>query len=151
MNPAPDWTPVQPFPFSGARRTFTSPVGEDAPIGIRYYKRPDGALVALAGFGPRAEGPPNHVHGGAILTVLDEVLGAAAWMAGHPVLTARLNAQFRHPVHLGTTFVVEPRIVDARHGLVRVRGELRDETKIYAEAQGVFMRLEKNIIDQSAE
>lgn len=109
-----------------------------------YYKRPrDNALVAVADFGPRAEGAPGLVHGGMILTVLDEALGAAAWVAGHPSLTVRLNTEFRLSVPLGTRCLVETRVVSRRHRVMSVEGTLRcAQKKVYASSAGMFMRLD---------
>ena len=74
--PEPDWKPIQPFPFSGARGAFTGLTAEEGRIELSYFQRPnDKSLVAIADFGPRTQGAPGLVHGGMILTVLDEALG----------------------------------------------------------------------------
>jgi acyl-coenzyme A thioesterase PaaI-like protein len=52
------------------------------------------------------EGPPGHVHGGALATMLDEAMGAAAWGMGHKVLAANLNINYKLPVPLGMELVV---------------------------------------------
>lgn len=73
-------------------------------IRVRYFKRErDGALVGKVWFGPGAEGPPGHAHGGSMAAVLDEALGAAAWMSGHPVVAAKLVTVFRRMLPLGTS------------------------------------------------
>lgn len=137
--PEPGWKPVQPFPFPDAKRSFTGPEASQGRVAVAYYLRPDGGFVGLAEFGPLTEGAPGQVHGGAILTVLDEALGAAAWQAGHPVLTARLNTEFRRPVPVGARLLVETRITAARHKLVIVEGELRSEDgAVHAGAEGRF-------------
>jgi len=142
--PEADWTPVQPFPFAAARGAFAGLTADEGRLELVYYKRPeDGALVAVADFGPRAEGAPGLVHGGMILTVLDEALGAAAWVAGHPSLTVRLDTEFRLSVPLGTRCLVETRVSASRHRLMDVEGTLRcAEKKVYAAAKGRFMRLD---------
>ncbi len=100
-------------------------------------------MVAVADFGPRAEGAPGLVHGGMILTVLDEALGAACWVAGHPSLTVRLNTEFRLSIPLTTRCLVETRVTAARHGLMSASGQVRcAQGKVYASAEGRFMRLD---------
>ncbi|MBI3565603.1 MAG: hypothetical protein HY079_10440 [Elusimicrobia bacterium] len=75
--------------------------------------------------------------------MLDEALGAAAWVAGHPSLTVRLNTDFRLSVPLGARCLVATRVLKARHGLVTVEGSLRGpEGQVYASADGRFMRLD---------
>jgi acyl-coenzyme A thioesterase PaaI-like protein len=77
-------------------------------------------------FGPATEGPPGHVHGGALLTAFDHVLGAAAWFAGHPSFTARLEYDFRSMVPLGSVALVEGWVAEAGERKVRVEGRLLD-------------------------
>ena len=63
-------------------RAFAGMTSDEGRIVLRYFRRPDGALVATAKFGPLSEGAPGLVHGGAILTALDEALGAAGQIDG---------------------------------------------------------------------
>ncbi|MBI5239298.1 MAG: PaaI family thioesterase [Elusimicrobia bacterium] len=140
--PLPDWKPVQPFPFAEARRTFTGP---SSPVAIAYYRRPDGSLAAVARFQPVCEGAPGRVHGGAILTVLDEALGAAAWLAGRRVMTVKLTTEFRRAVPLGAAMLVETRLTARRHRLVSVAGELLGPGAVlHAAAQGSFLELSED-------
>jgi acyl-coenzyme A thioesterase PaaI-like protein len=142
--PEAGWTRVSPFPFSAARAAFAGLTADEGRLELAYYRRPaDGALVAVADFGPRAEGAPGLVHGGMILTVLDEALGAACWVAGHPSLTVRLSTEFRLSVPLGARCLVETRVTGARHRLVSAEGTLRGrDGTLYASAEGRFMRLD---------
>ncbi len=140
--PEPDWTPIQPFPFTAARSAFAGMTDDKDKVVLRYFKRPDGALVATASFGPRAEGAPGLVHGGATLTALDEALGAAVWVAGVPCLTVRLETEFRRALPVGQSCLVTTHIVTLRHGLADVAGELAGpDGTTYARALGRFKKL----------
>lgn len=133
---------MQPFPFAAARGAFAGMTGTEGRIMLKYYRRHDDSLVATAQFGPLSEGAPGLVHGGAILTALDEALGAAAWLMGRPVMTARLTTEFRKGVPLGATMLVETRFIRERHRLVLLEGTLSDASdNIYAYADGRFMVL----------
>ena len=141
--PQPDWKPAQPFPTPEAGRAFG---GQRLPgfLLLKYFQRPDGSFVAVASFGPASEGAPGLAHGGSILSALDEALGAAAWNAGHKVLTARLTTEFRRGVPIGAELLVETRLVAARHRIVDLEGRLIDrEGTVYAEADGRFIVVEK--------
>ncbi|MBI4060915.1 MAG: PaaI family thioesterase [Elusimicrobia bacterium] len=140
--PLPGWEAVQPFPFAAARGAFAGMTSTQGRLVLKYYRRRDASLVATARFGSRAEGAPGLVHGGAILTALDEALGAAAWHAGRPVMTARLSAEFRRGVPLGATMLIETRLIRERHRLVILEGALSGpDGLVYARADGRFMVL----------
>ena len=140
--PGPGWTPVNPFPFAAARKSFMGPTSSKDLLLLDHYRKPDGSLAAVAAFGPLSKGAPGLVHGGLILTVLDEALGAAAWLAGHPVLTVRLQTEFRAGVPVRAQLQVETRIVEARRRMVFVEGSLTDANgKLYASAKGQFLEL----------
>lgn len=140
--PEPDWTPVDPFPFADARGAFGGATRDPKFVSLRYFRRPDGALIALARLGPTALGAPGRAHGGATLTILDEALGAACWLAGHRVLTARLTADFRKGVPVPSELLVETKLGALRHKLVPVEGRLvGPDGTVYATAEGRFLVL----------
>ena len=140
--PEPDWKSVQPFPFAAARGAFAGMTSSEGRIVLHYFQRPDGALVATAEFGSLSEGAPGLVHGGAILTALDEALGAAAWLVGRRCMTARLTTEFRKGTPLGAELLVVTRIVASRRRLIDLTGELiGPDRTVYAAAQARFMEL----------
>ena len=154
--PLPGWEAVQPFPFATARGAFAGMTGTEGRIVLKYYRRQDKSLVATAQFGALSEGAPGLVHGGAILTALDEALGAAAWLADRPVMTTRLTTEFRKGVPLGATMLVETRLIGERHRLVTLEGTLSGPDKtVYAFADGRFMVLgeadQRRILGRTAE
>ncbi|MBI3298891.1 MAG: PaaI family thioesterase [Elusimicrobia bacterium] len=138
-----DLVDVSPFPNSKAERTFTGGILEAERIALRYQRRgKDGPLIAKVRFGPHAEGAPRRAHGGAVLTVLDEAMGAACWVRGWPVLTARISAAFRRAVPLSVNLHVETDIVREHRRLVFVTSRLVDSRGgFYAEAEASFARL----------
>ena len=134
---------VRPFPHSAARRTFTGDSLENDRIALQYFRRgADGPLVAHVTFGRRSEGAPGRAHGGAVLTVLDEAMGAACWVLEIPVFTARISAAFRRGVPLDRPLVVRTEIRKMTTRLAFVKGSLvDDEGLLYAEAEASFARL----------
>ncbi|MEK7233351.1 MAG: PaaI family thioesterase [Elusimicrobiota bacterium] len=154
--PLPEWEAVQPFPFAAARGVFAGMTSTEGRLVLKYFRRHDGSLVATAKFGALSEGAPGLVHGGALLTALDEALGAAAWIAGRPVMTARLTAEFRKGVPLGSTMLVETHLIGEHRRLVILEGTLRGpDNIIYARADGRFMVLsdadQRRILGRMAE
>ena len=143
--PTSDWKDFEPFPFAEARRAFTGKGAPERLLPVRYFRRPsDQRLVALTEFGERVEGAPGQAHGGAILAVFDEALGAAAWVAEFPVFTVRLNCEFRRSVPIPSELLVVTELYRTRRKLVWVRGELVDrEGACYARADAEFFLLDE--------
>jgi acyl-coenzyme A thioesterase PaaI-like protein len=140
--PEPGWAPADPFPFTAARGAFAGMTSDEKKVSVSYYRRPDSTLAAVVRFGPLSEGAPGLVHGGAILTALDESLGAAAWLAGIPSLTARLTTDFRRGVPAGAVCLVSTRLLGERHRVASLEGELVGaDGAVYARAEGRFIRL----------
>ncbi len=131
----PGWIPFDAPSLVGKSLRFVSGDPEGERFRMRYFRDDKQALTALAWFGPETEGPPGHAHGGAMAAVLDEVLGLAAWAAGHPVVVGNLNIHFRRLLPLLMVARVETEIVSAKGKKILVRGRLTDggET-LYAEA-----------------
>ena len=147
----PGWIPTTlPHLLVGdpAAQLLGQPVGQ-APVSVRWFKDEAGALVGKAWFGPRAEGPPGHAHGGSMAAVLDEAMGGAAWQSGHPVVAANLDISFRHMLPLDAACVVEARITAADGRKITTTATLRDRDggQVFAEGRGVFVVLEKRHLD----
>lgn len=142
--PEPGWEAVQPLRIEGGRGSFVSGDPEGDRVRVAYFRRAaDGALVGRAWLGPGAEGPPGHVHGGATAAVLDEAMGAAAWMAGWVVVAVHLEIDFRRMVPLGTDAWMEARVERVEGRKVLTRGRLHDAAgEDFATATGVFVTLD---------
>ena len=129
----------EPFELPPGRSFVYGDTGDR--LRVRYFHRGT-ALRASVWFGPGAEGPPGHAHGGAVAAVLDEALGIAAWAAGHPVVAARLVTDFRRMLPLGTVCTVETTVVSVEGRKVRVTGRLAGaDGTVYAEAESLLIDL----------
>ncbi len=93
---------------------------------VKYFRNPQKELIARVWFGPETEGPPGHAHGGSMAAVLDEVLGLAAWAAGHPVVVGRLNIHFSQMLPIETVMQVETELVSVEGRKVKVKGRIVD-------------------------
>lgn len=111
-----------------------------AGIGLDWYAQ-DGRIHATFRFGEAQQGPRSHAHGGAAAAVLDEAMGAAVWNAGHQVLAANLNVDFRAPIPLGVEVVVEAWVaeVDGRKARAEARLMLARTEELLAQARGLFV------------
>lgn len=142
--PQAGWTALDPLESVGTGRSFVSGEPSGDRLRVAYFRREsDGALVGKVWFGRGAEGPPGHAHGGSMAAVLDEAMGAAAWMAGHMVLAVKLTTDFKQMLPLGTDASLEAWVerVDGRK--VLTRGVLSGaDGKPFATAEGIFLVLQ---------
>jgi acyl-coenzyme A thioesterase PaaI-like protein len=58
------------------------------------------------------------VHGGMVALMLDEAVGWAAWHAGHPGLTGKLEVRYRRPLDVGERVRVVGKVERVRRSLV---------------------------------
>ncbi|MBL0345264.1 PaaI family thioesterase [Candidatus Villigracilis affinis] len=77
--------------------------GPDNPngIGITMFVDDDGVLTSEFTLNETHQGPPGHTHGGASAAILDEIMGLVVWAAGHKVVAANININYRKmlPLH----------------------------------------------------
>ena len=113
----------------------------------RYFRDREQNLVARFWFGPETEGPPGHAHGGSAAAVLDEVLGLAAWSAGHAVVVGNLNVSFRTMLPLQTVVQVESRVVAVQGRKVMVKGRICGPGElVYATAECLCIKLKPDVL-----
>jgi acyl-coenzyme A thioesterase PaaI-like protein len=88
------------------------------------------------------QGAPGLAHGGIISTAFDEVLGALNWLIGDPVVTARLEVDFKRPVPVGETLRIMARItgVQGRKVFTQADGFLADGA-LAATASALFVQV----------
>lgn len=140
----PDWSPVR-LPHMVLEDSFVSGDSSGRRLSLRYFRHnPDRSLRAKVIFGPGTQGPPGHAHGGSMAAILDEAMGGAAWMQGHPVVAAELTTRFRTMLPLGTRCVVEASVSGVDGRKVRVAGRLRqsDSDTVFAEGEALFITLD---------
>jgi acyl-coenzyme A thioesterase PaaI-like protein len=93
----------QRVPIGGSRFAYGPAPGG---FGARFYADERGRVTGRIAIDRAKEGPPGHAHGGALVAILDEAMGAASWYNGHRVLAVNLNSDLKHPVPLDVEIVV---------------------------------------------
>jgi acyl-coenzyme A thioesterase PaaI-like protein len=144
LKSEPGWKPIDDLSRIGGSRTFITGKENTHILRLSYCSRDeDGALVGKAWFGPGAEGPPQHAHGGAIAAVFDEIMGAAAWLAGYPILAARVSVDFKKPVPLGKIIIYEAQVSKTEGRRVFVTARMHaGKSEPYATGSGVFVLID---------
>lgn len=143
LTPEAGWTPIEmPFSTSGGS-SFVEGDPEGRRLRIRMFVRDaDRRLFGKAWFGPEAEGPPGHAHGGSMAAVLDHTMGIAAWVSGIPVVAASITINFHRKLPLGAVVLSETWVeqVDGKKVYTAGRLYLDDAEKPFSSGTGVFIR-----------
>ena len=92
---------------------------------------------------PRHGNAHGIIHGGMLVTFLDQILGATCWEAAQrgPVVTIQLNTHFVSGAKAGEFLEARAEAVRATRSVVFVRGQLTVGSRIVATADGVWKRL----------
>lgn len=114
-------------------------------IKLRYYFDAEtGRFYAKVVFGKKAQGPPGHVHGGAVAAVLDEAMGGASWLNGFTALTANLEIMYQNALPLEKEYFIETWVDKIQKKKIYICGKIVSaEGVVFAESNGLF--IEKSI------
>jgi acyl-coenzyme A thioesterase PaaI-like protein len=91
----------------------------------------------------RYEGPPGHVHGGIIATLLDEAMGKANKLAGVIAMTRTMEVEYLKPVPLKRKLVIEGWGVKREGRKHWNAAEIRsDDGEVLARSTGLFIAID---------
>nr|XP_046188303.1 acyl-coenzyme A thioesterase THEM4-like [Oncorhynchus gorbuscha] len=126
-------------------RLFTRNIREQG-AGFEYVvfvNKQEQKCVCVFQAGHLLEGPPGHVHGGAIATMIDTVTGTHATYLSGPVMTANLNINYRSPISLGSTMLLTCSLdkKEGRKTFVSCQVTNTDSSKLHTEATGLFLSI----------
>ncbi|MCU0480902.1 MAG: PaaI family thioesterase [Anaerolineae bacterium] len=109
-------------------------------FGMRFHVHDDGHISGKIRIQADKQGPPGHVHGGALIALLDEAMGATAWYAGHQVVAVHLSFDLKAAVPLDTEITVQGEIQskDGRKIWTISRVMLPDG-RVAVEGRGLFL------------
>jgi hypothetical protein len=86
------------------------------------------------------EGPPGHIHGGYVAAILDQFLGMAQFLGGHPGMTGRLIVRYHRPSPLNTDLNLEAWLDKTEGRKTCMTGEIRNGTTVTATCEALFIR-----------
>jgi acyl-coenzyme A thioesterase PaaI-like protein len=123
--------------------------GELNEEGLRMrFEQVDGAAVAEFAVPERYQSWEGRIHGGIVALMLDEAVGWAAWNAGHPGVTARMEFRLRLPLGIGERIRVTGRVDRVRRNLVytsAVIERMEDGARI-ADATATLMEASNEVV-----
>jgi acyl-coenzyme A thioesterase PaaI-like protein len=147
-----EWVDAVPFPKGHVTHSYVSGRRDSRAIRVRYFEqKAQRRFAGRAWFGPETEGPPGHAHGGSQAALLDEGMGAAAWLSGKSVLAAKIEINFREPLPLGTVLTVWSEITKIEGRKVFTTGRLEsDDGKVFSEGSGLFVVIDTEALLRKA-
>jgi acyl-coenzyme A thioesterase PaaI-like protein len=106
-----------------------------------FVRESDMRLITKVWWGPDAEGPPGHGHGGSMAAVLDHTMGICCWVSGHPVVAASISINFHRSIPLGGIYTVETWVEKVEGKKIFTLGEiyLDDQERPYSTGSGLFI------------
>ena len=118
------------------------------PEGLRlvFVPGPDGSSVEFE-VPDRYQSWAGMAHGGIVALLLDEAVGWAAWHAGHPGVTGRLQVSYRRPLKLGETVRIVGKVENVRRTLVYASAvvENREDRSRIADATATLMMTDTTV------
>ncbi len=120
--------------------------GHDNPEGLRlkfFFDQEQKLTWCRFRLSRRFQGPPGHLHGGIIATILDEAMGKVNKLRSVVALTKTLEVEYLKPVPIGKTLLVEGHERSVRGRKHINVAEIRDEQGVpLARARGVFIAID---------
>jgi len=114
---------------------------------LKFEPGPDGSVAEYT-VPKRFQSWAGMAHGGVVARMLDEAVGWAAWHAGHPSVTGRLQVSYRRPLKLGERVRIVGKVENIRRTLVHVTAvvENADDHSRVADATATLMEV-KTVVD----
>lgn len=107
-------------------------------------------VVASHVFDDRHVGAPGIAHGGAVATVLDDLLGFLLYLTGQPAVTRSLTIEYLSPVLLGVQYELAGKAMETKGRKRFVEAEVADpQQRIVARATALFVAVEVAHFDQA--
>ncbi len=118
--------------------------GQENPQGLRLrFRQGEGSAEAEVVFPAFLQGWQDTVHGGALATVLDEVMVQAAMSAGLRCVTAEITVSYKKPAATGKPYLASGRVVESGgRRLATAEGVIKDQAgTVYAKATAKLFQL----------
>jgi acyl-coenzyme A thioesterase PaaI-like protein len=134
--------PMEYFPYSPL-------IGPGNPIALPVEFRFEAGIVrGRATFTAPYCGPPEHVHGGVVAAVFDELLGTVNVANGLGAMTGTLTVRYRKPVPLHAEIRMEGRPAGVDGRKVYAEGTMWHGETLLAEAEGIFIQIAGELRDR---
>ena len=114
---------------------------------LKFFTDEKGRILSRIRVPRRFEGPPGHMHGGAIATLMDEAMSKANRAHGVVAMTRQMEVEYLKPVPLLVPLLLEGRLLKAEGRKHHCEAELTDASgRLLARAKGLFLAIDPAIL-----
>ncbi|XP_070572140.1 acyl-coenzyme A thioesterase THEM4-like [Ptychodera flava] len=114
----------------------------------KFVNKREGKLKGVCQFGPLTEGPPQHVHGGAIATIVDSSTGKLfVSVSKYGGVTTSLTLNYKRQIPLMRAVLIEAEVtesIDDRKYSVACKLKSADGQTLYVDAFSKFIIAKKS-------
>lgn len=119
---------------------------------LKFFVDGDRRIVCRVRVARRFEGPPGHVHGGIIATLLDEAMSKANRQFGVVAMTRQMEVEYLKPVPLLTPLQISARHVGSTGRKHHCEAEIRDASdNLLARGKGLFIAINPDTVLNSSQ
>ena len=135
---------LKPIEFNYKYTSFITSVYPDNRIDLMYFFNAGTShAFAQVVYGKECQGPPGHAHGGAIMAVFDELMGATSIFNKQLAVTAEMKTEFIKPLPLGKSVLFESQIIHKDGVKLTLKSFVKDnDNTMYSSAEGLFIILD---------
>jgi uncharacterized protein (TIGR00369 family) len=135
------------LPVSSAlrvNRCFGCGPGNQYGLKLRFkLDHATGTTLAKVKLARRFEGPPGHIHGGILATLLDEAMGKVNKIYEQVAMTRHMEVDYLRPSPLGQTLTVTGRLVRREGRKLFMEGEIRNSAgDLLVRSKGLFVQID---------
>ena len=136
--------PVRPAGKSSKNYCFGCGPDNDAGLRLKFhYDEARNCFLSRFRIARRFTGPPGHVHGGIIATILDEAMGKVNRLWQVTAMTREMTIEYLKPTPLNQWLTAEGRELRVRGRVHFNVGELRDDKgTVLARSRGTFIAID---------
>ncbi len=133
---------LTPLPRTAENRCFGCGPANPHGLHLEFYLSTDGTVVSMPTLPDSFEGPPGHLHGGIIATLLDEAMSKSLRTHGLLAMTRHMEINYLRPVPTMKPLRIEARRTHYEGKKQYVQAHiLSTDGETLATAKGLFIEV----------
>ncbi len=136
-----------PLPHGTLNHCFGCGQENSAGLRLRFFYDADHRIICRVRVPQRFEGPPGHVHGGIIATLLDEAMSKANRQFGVVAMTRQIEIDYLRPVPLRVPLTLTAHRVSTAGRANRCEAQISDASNtVLAQGKAVFITVDPKTV-----